>query len=113
LFFIGAGFPLILSSAEEPNISSKFKFKKSAELRLQSDSEELQELVAYWKGINVVDSKVVDDVCAYLHDYCGGHFFSTIKFMAYAFTTPAARESVAKSMDVFPSTSSVTNFKSK
>ena len=99
LITIAAGIPLILRSGEEPNISSKFKFKKSAELRLQSDSLEMQELVAHWQGLNVVDSKVVEDVCVYLQDYCGGHFFSTVKLMEYAFTMPAAIEAAAKSMD--------------
>ena len=101
LITIGAGIPLIIRSPAQPNLTSLFQFKMSAELGLQRDSEEMQELVAYWKATNVVDSKVVDDVCAYLQDYCGGHFFSTVKFMEYAFTMPAAIEAAAKSVGAF------------
>jgi hypothetical protein len=91
LVTIGAG----LSNLEVSYASATFKTRICVNMKLPPNKHksQLAELCDYWKNQVKEESSniLIDDICEFLCDYCGGHFFSTAMFSEHAFTHPDAK----------------------
>ncbi len=97
--------PLVVIGAGEskifpPKFNIWWRKKMSSALLLQTGSPDMMELTSHWKSLRVADDVVVEEICDFLCDHCGGHFYSIAKFMEYAFTNSEATPYL-KSLDDF------------
>jgi energy-coupling factor transporter ATP-binding protein EcfA2 len=81
LVTIAAGVPMYLKT----NTTILFNETISTQLLLDADGEEMNELISYWKRTRITNASAVEIICRFICDYCGGHFFPTVKFMEYCF----------------------------
>ncbi len=91
----------LISKVEEDDTTFK-EFMRSWQERLGSTRSQLQELIDYWKsaGTNTTD-QTIEDICNYLCDICGGHFFATAKFTEHAFTCCGKDDDYNKNLTEF------------
>ncbi len=81
LFIIGFGVPQYLKT----NITAMFQEEITSDIFITKDSDELQELISYWKD-RVAKDIAVKEICEYICEYCGGQIYPILKFTEFAFT---------------------------
>jgi hypothetical protein len=87
IFVVGFGVPRYLNTQ---TTAAMFREKVSSDIFIQKDSEEMKDIISYWKK-TVNQDAAVQEICDYLCDYCGGHLYPILKFSEYAFNSNEAK----------------------